>query len=66
MTNNMHRGRLTSGSWWFDKDVKMIVDPLVRLTKHSEYVEAIRFEKDSTDDQIIIAQITFDKDRYTS
>lgn len=44
----------------------MIVDPLVRLTKHSQYVEAIRFEKDNTDDQIIIAQVTFDKDRYTS
>lgn len=66
MTNNFHKAQYTSGPWWFDKDVKMIVDPLVRLTKHSEYVEAIRFEKDSTDDQIIIAQITFDKDRYTS
>lgn len=66
MTNNLHIGRFTSGPWWFDRNVKMIVDPLVRLTKHSQYVEAIRFEKGNTDDQIIIAQILFDKDRYTS
>lgn len=66
MTNNLHVGRLTSGSWWFDHDSILIIDPLVRLYKRSNLVEGLLFRKEGNETPIIVAQIEFDNDRYPS